>query len=204
MRGTIEVDAPAPAPETVSTPLYVSLGIDLDAPHPSSIVPEQMPISSVASAQLLKSLASLQGDLYYRSHPPSAAWRDIRSAPATFGMSDQDVWNLTASLWQASASPQALEQGRRLYAQNCAACHGARGDGGGVFAEELAASTAMRKPPAALSDPTPLLGASPALLQGKILRGGMGTGMPSWGPIFTDEQTWNLVAYLYTFQFSYR
>jgi mono/diheme cytochrome c family protein len=32
----------------------------------------------------------------------------------------------------------------------------------------------------------------------------MGTGMPYWGPIFTDEQTWALVAYLYSlhsFQF---
>jgi mono/diheme cytochrome c family protein len=29
----------------------------------------------------------------------------------------------------------------------------------------------------------------------------MGTGMPGWGPIFTKEQTWALVAYLWTFQF---
>ena len=48
-----------------------------------------------------------------------------------------------------------------------------------------------------------MLGASPALLQGKIVRGGMGTGMPYWGPIFTDEQIWSLVAYLWTFQFQY-
>jgi hypothetical protein len=48
-----------------------------------------------------------------------------------------------------------------------------------------------------------MLAASPAHLQGKILRGGMGTGMPYWGPIFTDPQTWDLVAYLWTFQFDY-
>jgi len=46
-----------------------------------------------------------------------------------------------------------------------------------------------------------MLTASPALLQGKIIRGGMGTGMPSWGLIYTEEQTWNLVDYLWTFQF---
>jgi hypothetical protein len=40
-----------------------------------------------------------------------------------------------------------------------------------------------------------MLGASPALLQGKIIRGGMGTGMPYWGPIFTEAQTWALVDY---------
>jgi mono/diheme cytochrome c family protein len=48
-----------------------------------------------------------------------------------------------------------------------------------------------------------MLGASPALLQGKILRGGMGTGMPMWGSIFTEEEIEALVAYLYTFQFEY-
>ncbi|MBE3119125.1 MAG: cytochrome c, partial [Candidatus Atribacteria bacterium] len=57
------------------------------------------------------------------------------------------------------------------------------------------------KTPANFSDPATMAGAGPALLQGKILRGGMGTGMPSWGPIFTDQQTWDLVSYLYTFQF---
>lgn len=55
--------------------------------------------------------------------------------------------------------------------------------------------------PADFSDPQRMLAASPALLQGKILRGGMGTGMPYFGPLFTEEQTWALVAYLWTFQF---
>ncbi len=55
--------------------------------------------------------------------------------------------------------------------------------------------------PADFTDPNRMLGASPALLEGKIIRGGMGTGMPYWGPIFTDDQIWAIVAYLYTFQF---
>lgn len=44
-----------------------------------------------------------------------------------------------------------------------------------------------------------LMGASQALLQGKIIRGGMGTGMPYWGPIFTAEQIDALISYLYSF-----
>ncbi len=55
--------------------------------------------------------------------------------------------------------------------------------------------------PADFSDPRRMLGASPALLEGKILRGGMGTGMPSWGPIFKEVDIWNIVSYLYTSQF---
>jgi len=57
--------------------------------------------------------------------------------------------------------------------------------------------------PVDFTDPQRMLGASPALLQGKILRGGMGTGMPMWGSIFTEEQISDLVAYLYSFQFEY-
>jgi len=41
--------------------------------------------------------------------------------------------------------------------------------------------------PTDFTDPA-LLSASNALLQGKILRGGMGTGMPAWGAVLTDEE----------------
>ena len=48
-------------------------------------------------------------------------------------------------------------------------------------------------------------GSRPALLQGKILRGGMGTGMPSWeSEIHRRTDLEILVAYLYSFQFEYR
>lgn len=47
-----------------------------------------------------------------------------------------------------------------------------------------------------------MLGASSTILQGKIIRGGMGTGMPYWGPIFTESQIWSIVNYLWTFQFA--
>jgi len=77
-----------------------------------------------------------------------------------------------------------------------------------VMADRIAArgfggSNRGLRQPAAFTDARRMLGASPALLQGKILRGGMGTGMPSWGPIFTDAQTWALVDYLWTFQFDW-
>ena len=46
-----------------------------------------------------------------------------------------------------------------------------------------------------------MLGSSTALLQGKIIRGGMGTGMPYWGPIFSNEEIEALLDYIWTFQF---
>ena len=57
--------------------------------------------------------------------------------------------------------------------------------------------------PVDFSEFSEMLGASPAVLQGKILRGGMGTGMPYFGPIFTEQQTWMLVDYLWSFVFDY-
>ena len=61
----------------------------------------------------------------------------------------------------------------------------------------------LDKRPADFTDAAHMLGASPALLHGKIVRGGMGTGMPYWGPIYTDDQVWALVNRLYEFQFEY-
>ena len=115
-----------------------------------------------------------------------------------------------AALWQASASPKSLEQGAALYSQNCAACHGEDGAGDGVFANRTASQGDTQdsadmghdlKVPADFTDAGTMLGASPALLQGKILRGGMGSGMPYWGPIFNEDQIWAIVDYLYAFQF---
>jgi hypothetical protein len=57
--------------------------------------------------------------------------------------------------------------------------------------------------PTEFTESSHMLGANTALLQGKIIRGGMGTGMPSWGLIFTEEQTWELSDYLWTFIFDY-
>jgi mono/diheme cytochrome c family protein len=62
----------------------------------------------------------------------------------------------------------------------------------------------MMQAPADFTDPKRMFGASPALLQGKILRGGMGTGMPMWGSIFTEDQIWDLIAFIYSFQFEYQ
>ena len=58
--------------------------------------------------------------------------------------------------------------------------------------------------PTNFTDPKTMFGASPALLQGKIIRGGMGTGMPYWGPVFSDPQLWAIIDYLWTFQMEHK
>lgn len=214
MRGTIEVTgSETSAPEPASPPLYVTLGLNLDTPHLANVVPTAKPSAQRGqgfAAQIPMQTVYQSAD-YYRSHSPAQVYRDLSAS----GLTDSQRWDVVAAIWQSNTTAEGLAAGKQLFAQNCAACHGETGGGNGVFADDLSAASeasaqtmsgaqdmAMQTP-ANFSDPKRLLGASPALLQGKILRGGMGTGMPMWGSIFTDEQIWNLIAYLYSFQFDY-
>jgi mono/diheme cytochrome c family protein/plastocyanin len=213
MRGTIEVSGSSPAPEPVTTvPLYVTLGIDIDAPHESPAVPEGQPLA-VSGQQLADALdiSSFSTPDFYRSNSPYQLFAALDST----GLSASEKWDVVSYIWQSNTTPAALANGRELYAQNCAVCHGENGAGDGVFADDLAqageasmqtmegAMDMSMQAPVDFTDAQRMLGASPALLQGKILRGGMGTGMPMWGSIFTEQQIWDLTAFLYSFQLEY-
>ena len=214
MRGTIEVSGSGTNEETApDIPLYVTLGIDIDAPHDAPVIPKAQPSASRGE----KLAASLEISKWsnpelYRSSSPYMVFE----APPSTSLSDSEKWDAVAYIWQSNTTPEALSNGRELYAQNCAACHGETGGGDGVFADDLAAAgeASMQsmngdmdmalQTPADFSNAPRMLGASPALLEGKILRGGMGTGMPMWGSIFTESQIQDLIAYLYSFQFEYQ
>jgi cytochrome c oxidase subunit 2 len=204
MRGTIEVTGEAAAQTSAAPPLYLKLNIDLDDPHPAKFIPTQKPVAK-STGNIPKEFLTRD---YYLTHSPSEMFVETRYIASLW---DDDVWNLVAFVWQSNTTKENLAQGQKLYAQNCAACHGENGKGDGVMAASLAkkdSSAQMEfghntKSPVDFTDSSQMLGASPALLQGKIIRGGMGTGMPYWGPIFTEEQTWALVDYLWTFQFEY-
>ena len=209
MRGTIEVGGSIAEPEPVSIPLYVTLGIDIDAPHDALIIPHNRP-SAVNGQALASNLHLDRGTEYYRSHSPYDLFNSLSNTTLT----DLQRWDVIAHIWKSNSKSESLANGKKLYAQNCAACHGENGAGNGVFADDISrvgessqqsisGSNEMMQKPADFTNPSRMLGASPALLQGKILRGGMGTGMPMWGSIFTEEQIWDLIAYVYSFQFEY-
>ena len=209
MRGTIEVNGSIAEPEPVSIPLYVTLGMDIDAPHAAPIIPRNRPLA-VNGQALASNLHLDRGAEYYRSHSPYDLFNSLSNTTLT----DLQRWDVIAHIWKSNSKSESLANGKKLYAQNCAACHGENGAGNGVFADDItrvvkqsqqsiSGSNEMMQKPADFTNPSRMLGASPALLQGKILRGGMGTGMPMWGSIFTEEQIWDLIAYVYSFQFEY-
>jgi len=210
MRGTIEVSGSSSDPEPASPPLYVSLNIDIDAPHDVIVVPTNKP-SAIRGQSLATDNSIVLSHEDYLTQSPFDVFDGLKST----SMTDDERWDVVAYLWQSSTTSEALANGKQLYAQNCAACHGENGAGNGVFADELAkvgkastqtmtgAENMAMQTPVDFTDAKRMFGASPALLQGKILRGGMGTGMPMWGSIFTEEQIWDLIAYIYSFQFEY-
>ena len=201
MRGTIEVSGSSLDTEPAAVPLYVSLGLNVDAPHDAPIVPKEIP-SAIRGEQLATdlSIAQFVNPDFYRANSPYQTFQDLSST----GLGDSEIWDAVSYIWQSNTTAGSLVNGQKLFAQNCAACHGENGAGDGVFADKLPIKVdSMMQKPANLTDPVRMLGASPAMLQGKILRGGMGTGMPSWGSIFTEHQIWDLIAYIYSFQFQY-
>lgn len=212
MRGVIEVTGPETKPVKEELPLYVTLGLDIDAEHHTDVpLPHEKPSASQGAALGVQLPDQIANRDYYLTHSPAEAFKTLKATPGLGDLTDQDLWNLVALVWKSNISPQALENGKQLYANNCAACHGEVGGGDGVFAAELAPPTTgehagmskgeMTQQPADFTNPDNMLSASPAHLQGKIIRGGMGTGMPYWGPIFTEGQTWDLVAYIWSLQF---
>jgi mono/diheme cytochrome c family protein len=91
------------------------------------------------------------------------------------------------------ASPEAQRAGAVLFAANCLICHGAHGDGHGRRQES------MVPPPANLTVP-PWSERSAAGRTFVAIRNGVpGTAMASW-PTLSEQQIWQLVAYIETLQ----
>jgi high-affinity iron transporter len=132
---------------------------------------------------LLDSLVALAG----RRVPPA----ELRALHLQF----------TASLGEAGAldrpsRPLDLAEGRTLFQQHCAACHGARGNADGVQSAQLIPR------PARLSSDSLLHDATPALLYRIVSVGVQGTAMSGWAGTLTPDQRWAVVAYVNTLRAS--
>ncbi len=104
--------------------------------------------------------------------------------------STSDLVDAVAYLWSGNVNPVTLSSATKLYNKNCAACHGQTGSADGP----IAGQTAVK--PIAFADLTYMWMRRDDVLYAKIRRGGMGTDMPNFGPLFSPEETWALVDYL--------
>lgn len=87
-----------------------------------------------------------------------------------------------------SASPESIEMGRALYAENCIGCHGAQGRGDGPMA------AGMKPPPADLPFHLPQHG-DPGI-RAVLANGVPAYGMPGWGDRLSPEQLDALLDFL--------
>ena len=206
MRGTIQVIDPA-NPDLVPTappdPVIAALiaeGVDIDVQHEPghghdddpSLVIARAP-SALHGASLLSRVAlpaDLKDPLWRRSHTPAQALDLLTGANPR--ISQADLVDVVAYLWTADTAPETLAAAKVLYDKNCAACHGQYGDGDGPAADTTA------EKPVAFADPSYMFEMRGDVLYAKIRRGGMGTDMPNFGTLFTPDETWALVDYLWT------
>lgn len=197
MRGTIDVNGEQSVmPEPVNPPAYVTLQIDIDAPLPEIELTLTRPPSATLGMVYAEQIPAdyLTSEITL-GQSPYAVWQQLRAEPAFAALEEVQVWDTVAYLWQKETTADTVTVGTQLYAANCAACHGVDGAGDGIVA--AIQPTAVPD----FTDPTTMLALSTARLEGKIVRGGMGTGMPNWGMIFSDADTQALVDFLWSLQF---
>jgi mono/diheme cytochrome c family protein len=145
---------------------------------------------------MLSGTEGASGGAGMASHGGALPGTGVRVPPHagyTRGWSARERWDVVAYAWFLGTSADRFDLGQRLFLRNCAACHGERGGGdgpGGKF---------QPKSPANFADARRMLAGTSALYTAKIRRGGMGTGMPYWGGIFTEEELAALVSYVWTF-----
>jgi plastocyanin/mono/diheme cytochrome c family protein len=212
MRGVVDVrDTTGAQPVPQHDPVIDRLtaeAVDIDAylnegaPMPgmaSTPVPTfalQRPPSAQHGATLFDKTtipADLNDLAWRQAHTPAQALETL--AVQNPGSAPADLMDMVAYLWTKDAKPDALANAAALYNKNCAACHGQTGDGQGIAASQVL------KSPAVFSDPARMALRRSDVLYAKIRRGGMGTGMPNYGTVFTPGETWELVDYLWQLSF---
>jgi mono/diheme cytochrome c family protein/plastocyanin len=156
--------------------------------------------SAVAGAALIAGMtipSELENATWRQRHTPLDGEALLLSANPQAEQST--VANVVAYLWlgrpQAAELEIPPELAATLYAKNCAACHGDNGDGQGFDA-----ASAPVAPPS-FADAQRMATRRGDVLYAKIRRGGMGTGMPNFGTLFTPDETWELVDYLWRLAF---
>jgi mono/diheme cytochrome c family protein len=92
-----------------------------------------------------------------------------------------------------ASNPRAVEQGRSSYIGSCAECHGATGDGKGVFGQST-------YPPAADLTSHDTKEKSDASLFWIVKNGLSFTGMPGFSSQYNDQEIWALVSYMRSMQ----
>jgi len=98
-------------------------------------------------------------------------------------------WDAIAYLWTFWADMAGVEYGKSIYQKNCASCHGMNGDGSGFTTAFDFTNLSM------------MVLKEPEVFFKSIGNGVQGTAMPPWKNSLSENERWNVVKYIWTFQF---
>ncbi|MEZ4820523.1 MAG: cytochrome c [Bdellovibrionota bacterium] len=94
---------------------------------------------------------------------------------------------------QSSPYVPSIENGKKLYEDNCTVCHGVQGDG------KTAMATMLKKPPVSFLDPKIEESFTPQHAFDAMTEGRKDVGMQSFKNLSKKER-WDLAAYVFTFR----
>ncbi len=89
---------------------------------------------------------------------------------------------------------RAVEDGRKLYLQRCALCHGNNGTGRGP------AAFGMKPKPLDFSHAEHMEAVTDGQLYWAIQHGSPGTPMPAWKSVMNEREIWKIVAFIRTLE----
>lgn len=129
--------------------------------------------------------------------------RSIHPAPPTqivFRGKTMQLTGLENPLRRTGSMEEHLNVGRRVYYQNCLACHGDRLDGKGHFA------LGFSPPPLSFADNGTIAQLTESFVFWRVAKGGPGlpregtpwnSAMPAWEDFLTEDEIWAVILFLY-------
>ncbi len=110
--------------------------------------------------------------------------------PSFSKLPKKDRWDVIAYLWTFWIDKPSVENGKIIYEKDCAGCHGMLGNGYGfpeAFDFTNLSQTAVKQP---------------SVYFDRLTQGIPGTAMRPYKNDLTENERWDAVKYLFTFQFS--
>jgi len=205
--GAEQMAAPRSQPTAISGPLY-----PLVAPNPAdgrAIYAEKCAPchgdtglgDGPRAAQLPNPVTAIGSIEVARQATPSRWYTQVTQGnlekfmPPFASLSDRERWDVVAYAFSLSMPSSVVEQGQKLYQENCARCHGENGKGDGPDAAGLA------KPPTDLTDQSWMAQKSAADFFQAISQG-VAADMPAFADKLSEEERWAVAAYLRTLTFA--
>ncbi len=131
----------------------------------------------------------LRVSIPYEWYQVVTAGRMDRQMPPFTSLSEQQRWDVLAYIFSLGMSRESLLQGKELFTQNCASCHGESGRGDGSLAETSG------KTPANFMDFS--VSANRSLERSfQAISRGLAPGMPAFSEKLTDDEIWMLAEYV--------